>query len=336
MPERALFIDGLYLSFEIIGEMGLLVLIGYFMVRRRWIGSQALTDLTRVLIDGVIPCAFILAMVRSFNLEVIRDGLVLVLMATAWILASWVFSAGWFRIFPSGSPSRDRAVTAMLMISNSIYLPLPVILAVTPAPLHDMATVYISITALPSIAIMWTVCVVLLSGKTRPSARERRRLILNAPMISLIIGILLTFVPGITEAARDEAGALIPLRMLFSVMEYLRQTLSPLAMLILGGFIASSRLAERFRIRYVAPLILIRLIGVPAVVYALIRSGRLGLPVLASTVLLLVAAAPPATNHSLIARKYNGEWELVSSLQLIVHAAALLTLPVWLSLGLAL
>lgn len=336
MPDTATFIDGLFLSLEIIGEMGLLVLIGYLMVRRGWIGSKTLSDLTKVLIDGVIPCAFILAMVRSFNIELFRDGLVLALVATAWILASRVFGAGWFHLFPSGSPSKDRSVTAMLMISNSIYLPLPVILAVTPAAHHDTATVYISITALPSIAIMWTVCVVLLSGNTKPSAKERRKLIFNAPLISLVIGILLTFVPGVTEAARNDPGAIVPLKMIFSVMGYLRQTLSPLAMLILGGFIASSRISERFRFRHVAPLILVRLLLVPGVVFALIRSGWLGLPALASTVLILVAAAPPATNHSLIARKYNGEWELVSSLQLIVHAAALLTLPVWLSVGLAL
>lgn len=315
--------------------MGLLVLMGYLMARREWLSSRTLSDLTRILIDAVIPCAFILAMTRSFTAELFRQGLVLAMVATVWIIASWAFGSIWFRLLPGGEPARDRSVIAMLMIPNSIYLPLPVILAVTPKEFHDQATMYISIAALPSIAIMWTFGVILLSGTSRPSRKERLKLAINAPIISLFIGILLTFVPGIREAARGEPGSIIPLRMIFSVMGYLSQTLSPLAMLILGGFIASSRSAGRYRMRHVLPLVGVRLLLVPAVIYGLIRSGMLGIPALACTVLLLVAAAPPATNHSLIARKYGGEWELVSSLQLIVHAAALVTLPLWLSLGLA-
>lgn len=329
------FVQGFIQSLESIGQMALIVLMGYVMVRRNWLNTRTLSDLTRILIDAVIPCAFILAMARSFTAELFLQGLVLATVATVWIIVSWIFGTVWFRILPGGEPARDRSVTAMLMIPNSIYLPLPVILAVTPNELHDQATMYISIAALPSIAIMWTFGVILLSGASRPSPKERLKLAINAPIISLFIGILLTFVPGIREAARGEPGSIVLLKMLFSVMGYMGQTLSPLAMLILGGFIASSHTAGRYRMRYVIPLIGIRLLLVPVAVYGLIRSGILGIPALAGTVLLLVAAAPPATNHSLIARRYDGEWELVSSLQLVVHAAALVTLPLWLSLGLS-
>ncbi len=328
------FLEGLILSLDIIGQMGLLVLLGYFMVRKEWIGQQTLTDLTRVLIDGVIPCAFVLSMARSFTLDLLREGLVMATVVGFWILGSYFFGRVWFKALPSGSVSKDRAVTAMLMVQNGIYLPLPVILAVTPPEMHDRATVYISIAALPAIVFMWTTCVLLLSGQESPDVKQRLKLMFNAPLISLIVGILLAFIPGIPEAARGEAGAIIPLRMIFSVMNYLSLTLSPLAMLILGGFIASSRMSERFRMRHVAPLIGIRLILIPALIYLVIRSDWLNLPAIANTVLILVAAAPPATNHSLIARQYGGEWELVSSLQLIVHAAALVTLPLWLTIGL--
>jgi predicted permease len=107
-------------------------------------------------------------------------------------------------------------------------------------------------------------------------------------------------------------------------------------MIILGGLIASGRREGRVPLRYLLPLAAVRLVMVPAGVYLLVRSGLTGLPTLAATVLILVAAAPPATNHALIARRYEGDWELVSSLQLSLHALALVTLPLWLSAGLAL
>ena len=334
MPNTTAFTEGLTLATQIIGQMGLLVFIGFLMVKKQWLSSQTLTDLTKILIDGVIPCAFILAMVRSFTPALIKEGAILMLVVTAWIVAAWAFGAIWYRLFPSGKPTRDRSVTAMLMISNSIYLPLPVILAMTPESMHDQATVYISVSALPSMAFMWTVCVVLLSGDpSKLTGNERKKLIFNAPLIAIVIGIILSFIPGMTAAAKNVPGSPIPLKMIFAVMGYMSQTLSPLAMLILGGFIASSKMTERFRVRHVLPLIGIRLFLAPMLVYCLIHYEIIKLPPLAAMVLLLAAAAPPATNHSLIARKYDGEWQLVSSLQLLVHAVALFTLPFWLTLG---
>jgi hypothetical protein len=327
------YLAGLASSLDIIGQMAILVLLGYLMTRRGWIGAGTLSDLTRVLIDLVLPCTFILAMARAFTPEFFGSGAVLAAVSAGWVMAAWLFGTVWFRLLPSGHPSRDRSVTAMMMVSNSLYLPLPVMLAVTPAALHDRAVVYISMVALPSIIANWTVGVALLGG-TGPSSRERLRLLLNAPILSLFAGILLSFIPGVREAARGEPGAFVPARALFSVMEYLGRILSPLAMIILGGMIASGRSAGRARLRFSVPLIAVRLLLIPGAVYLLVTRINTGLPPLALTALLLAAAAPPATNHALIARRYNGEWELVSKLQLVVHAAALLTLPLWLSLGL--
>ena len=312
------------------------MLLGFMMVRRGYMGQGTLSDLTRVLIDVVIPCTFVLAMTRSFTPELLVQSSVLALVSAGWILGALVFGTLWFRMLPGDSAARDRSVTAMMMISNSIYLPLPVILAVTPPAVHDQAVVYISITAIPSILMNWTVGVALLGGGTRPSGRERLKLMINAPIVSLFLGMALSLVPGVRETARSEPGAIAPLGTVFSVMNYLAMILSPLAMLILGGMIASREPGTRMRLRYAVPLIGVRLILAPALVYGLVRLGLLRLPALACTVLIMVAAAPPATNHTLIARKYGGEWGLVSSLQLLVHLAALFTLPVWLSLGLGL
>ena len=328
------YLAGLASSLDIIGQMAILVFLGYLITRRGWIGPGTLSDLTRVLIDLVLPCTFILAMTRAFTPDFFGSGAVLGAVSAGWVISAWLFGTVWFRLFPSGQPSRDRSVTAMMMVSNSLYLPLPVMLAVTPEPLHDRAVVYISMIAVPSIVANWTAGVALLSGGTRPTAGERLRLLLNAPILSLFAGILLSFVPGAGEAARGEPGAFVPARALFSVMEYLGRILSPLAMIILGGMIASGRGAGRVRLRFSVPLIAVRLVLIPAAVCLLVKLVDTGLPPLAVTALLLAAAAPPATNHALIARRYNGEWELVSKLQMVVHAAALLTLPLWLSLGL--
>jgi len=158
--------------------------------------------------------------------------------------------------------------------------------------------------------------------------------VINPPLIALVSGAILSHVPGLSEAAKGDPSSWMVLRMLFSAMNFVGQILSPLAMILLGAFIASSSMAGIIKFRHVMPIIGIRLMAVPAIILLLLSMDYLKLPALASVILMLEAAAPPATNHSIIARRYDGKWELVSSLQLVVHAVALITLPLWLSVAL--
>ncbi len=333
MPE---FLSALGTSFDVIGRMAILVVLGFVLVRKCILGEHTLGDITRFLIDVVIPSAFILAMTRSFSFELLEQGGVLALLSAGWILLSWGFGTVLYRVFPGTAPGRDRAVTAMMMISNSLYLPLPVILAVAPAELRDTAVVYISVISLPSILFMWTAGVRLLSGPVELTAAQRLRKVFNPPIVSFFLGIILSTVPGVRESARGEAGGLPVLYTIFSAMDHLGRMLSPMAMIVLGGMIASAGGRGRVPMRYLLPLAAVRLLLVPGAALLLLYSGAVDLMPLAATVLILVAAAPPATNHALIAKRYHGEWQLVASLQLITHLIALITLPVWLSIALSL
>ncbi len=314
--------------------MGLVVLLGYFFVRWKWLDQHTLTHLTRILIDGIVPCAFIVAMVRGLNRSVFGVGATLMLLVSSWTLGAYVLCMLLYHLFPSTRRSEDRAVTAMTMIQNGIYLPLPVILAIVPPEQQDTATVYLAMAIIPLILLQWTLGVTLHSGKQAPDTRERIKNIFNPPLISLVVGAGLSFVPGFPEAALGDPTASLVLRMIFSAMQFVGQALTPLAMIMLGAFIGSSHALGRIRLRHLTPLIMIRLIAVPGTVLALMVSGWINLPAPAGIILAVEAAAPPATNHSLIARRYHGEWELVSSLQLVVHVAALITLPIWIALAL--
>lgn len=326
------FLEGLYTSFDIIGQMALLVLLGFIMVRRNWIRDETLSDLVRFLVDIVIPCTFVLAIARSFSMDVLKEGLVLVLFSSSWIVLSWAAGTLLYRILPGGDPRSDRSVVAMMMISNSIYLPLPVILAVTPEHMHDQAIMYISMISFPSIVFMWTLGVKLLGSSAALTTGERLKRVFNPPIVSFLFGIAISFIPGVRESARGLEGGIAPIETLMSVLEFVSRMLSPMAMIILGGMIAGAGGIRRITSRYFLPLVLLRLLAVPAAVYAV--AANLSVEPLAATILILVSAAPPATNHALIARRYGGKWKLVSALQLAVHLAALLTLPLWLSLAL--
>lgn len=327
------FLEGLQASFDVIGQMALMVLLGYLMVRRSWIRQETLSDLVRFLVDIVIPCTFVLAMARSFSIDILKEGIVPVLFSSSWIVLSWAAGTLLYRIVPGGDPQADRSVVAMMMISNSIYLPLPVILAVTPVHMHDRAVMYISMISFPSILFMWTVGVKLMGSEEAPAAGERLKRVFNPPIVSFLAGIALSFIPGVRESARGVEGGIAPVETIMSVLEFVSRMLSPMAMIILGGMIAGVGSIRETPSRYAVPLVLIRLLAIPAAVYTIL--SNMSIEPLAAIILILVSAAPPATNHVLIARRYGGKWKLVSALQLAVHLAALLTLPLWLSLALS-
>ena len=329
------FMDGLTLSLEIIGRMGLVVFLGYWFIKRNWIDQSTLNSLTKILIDAVIPCVFIASMVRSIDWEMVQSSSAIIFSVLAWNLGSYLVCHLLYQWKPSGKKSEDRAATAMSMVQNGIYLPLPVALALAPEHLKGQAALLVAMAVFPAIVIQWSLGVNLL-GRELPTLKDRIRNILNPPMMGLMTGILLSFIPGMRPAALGHPDSLLILRILFSSMDFIGQALSPLAMLLLGAFIASGKVTGRIRFRHILPIILLRLILVPAMVYWVIRFQWIHLTSLAAVILILEAAAPPATNHSVIARRYGGEWELVSALQLIVHIAALFTLPVWIALAMQL
>lgn len=328
------FLNSLSISSAAVLQMALVALLGYLFVKRNWLKQATLSDITRLLIDGIVPCTFMVSMTRGLNAQMFKHSYLIPITVLVWILCAYLLCRLWFWRLPADKASEDRAATAMTIVHNSLYLPLPVALAVTPQAVHDEITIYIAMATFPSMVIQWTLGVNLLSGLASPSLKERVRLVVNLPLIGFFLGIGFSMLPGFPEAAQGSAEASFIVKLIFSAMSFVGTALSPLAMIMLGAFIASTSLRGKIKARHVIPLIGIKLLGIPFVIVLLLRSHMVSVPTLGALVLILEAGAPPATNHSLVARRYNGEWELVSSLQLVVHAVAMISLPLWLALAL--
>ena len=329
------FIYGLNISFQIIGQMGVVVLAGYLMVKYRWLSQTALDNLTKILIDGIVPCVFIVSMVRGLNRQVLTEGAPIIIVVFLWMIIPFLVCKSAYSLIPNNNPREDDAAIAMTMIQNGIYLPLPVALAMVSSTMADEAAIYVSMAVFPSLMIQWTLGINLLAGMEAPSWKKRLKFLINPPLLALLTGAILSLVPGMKEAAHSDPSASLLLKILFSSMDFIGEALSPLAMIMLGAFIGSSSMKGRFKIRHLMPLIGFRLLLVPAMVVFAFRLNWLTMPALASFVLVIESAAPPATNHAIVARRYHGEWELVASLQLVVHAVALVTLPLWMSLAIS-
>lgn len=339
MAESLPFVDALLLSLGAIGKLFLVALVGFLFVRRGIITDEMIQGLARLMIDAIVPCALSVAMIKGLNRDTLTDASPAILLPALYVPLTALIVLGFFRIWRGNSTNSDRACAAVASVPNSIYVPLPLALAVTPPEQQLLVGVYVGAAVLAINPLQWTLGSWLVMGERSHESRDWRnslRQTLNGPVLGIIAGVFLAFVPGFPEAARGEPGSFFPLQVLFGAMGFLGQAMAPMAMVVIGALIGQCRAREVMSLRRLAPIVLARFLIVPGIVWLSIVSGVVPATGLVAFVLMLTAASPPAMNMALVARRYDGEWEIVSAMLLISNVIAVAVLPLWMSVGLSL
>lgn len=322
---------------EAMGKLFLVALAGFISIRLRFLSDEGLSGLTRLMIDVVVPAMLCHAMVRGFSMETFREASPLILGPALYIPLTVFLLLAIFRFLPGGSPGTDRTIAAMSALPNSFYVPLPLALAVTAPDQHILVGVLIGVGVFAINPFQWTLGTWLVMGDQGSGKREWRQslmLTFNGPVLGVVLGALLALIPGFAEAARGEPESFAPLRMVFGAMGVVAQAMPPLAMIIVGALIAQCRIRHAFALRGLVPVLLFRFLLVPGIIVLLLMWNVIPADPITAFVLLLVAAAPPAMNLALAARRYGGDWETISGVQLLSSLVALVVLPIWMTIGL--
>ncbi|MCC5874575.1 MAG: AEC family transporter, partial [Candidatus Sumerlaeia bacterium] len=185
MFESVTFLQGLTVSFEAIGKLFLVILLGVVLVRRRILSPDVVNGMTRTMIDVIVPCALGISMIKGFHLDRMELVSPMLIFLPLMIVASTVICLVFFRLTAGGPPSaRDRAATALASVPNSFYIPFPVALAVTPPEHHVMVGVLLGAAVLAINPIQWTLgsCIVMGDRRGRVSLRKTNAVLLTAPV----------------------------------------------------------------------------------------------------------------------------------------------------------
>lgn len=324
--------------------LAIIACVGFVAVRRKMVSDDGLSALTRLLTDVIVPSQMIVAMAGGLDAETLAESGVIILAMVAITLASLAWGLAITRAWQPRngvrSASFERTIISLSGFQNGVYLPLPLMLAITPPEQHVRATVLVGGAFIVLASIQWTLGVFMLRGETE-SAAARRSLKgallapLNPPVVSILIGVGLAFVPPAANAARGlPAPALLAIP--FDALALMGQALGPLASMVLGMMIGRCNLRSNLSVRAVSIPMTVRFLIAPLMMLWALTWGPLAwVAPLAATTLMIQASSPPATNLSLIARRYGGDWQLVSSVQLITYATALFILPAWTALIMA-
>ena len=281
----------------------LLILVGYFTVKKGMFTKESLGSITSFLLYIITPCLIVSSFLSAESGKL--DGwtlLLAVVLPALSIVISIAVSYLFFRREPLG---RRRVLRFSTVFCNVGFMGIPLVEGIVGSEGVLYGSFFIAVFNI----FCWTYGYVMMGGgKVRLKA-----LLLNPGIIGIVIGLPLYLlnvpVPALIERPVELISALN----------------TPLAMIVVGGYIAQVKLRAFVSDLAVYKMAVLRLVVAPLLYLALVWLLRPDETLLMSTV--IQAATPVAANCVLFAVQYDSDAELASKSVAVSTALSVVTIP---------
>lgn len=281
----------------------LLIVIGYFTVKKGMFTKESLGSITSFLLYIVTPCLIVSSFLSAESGKL--DGWTLLFAAVLpalSIVISIALSYLFFRREPLG---RRRVLRFSTVFCNVGFMGIPLVEGIVGSEGVLYGSFFIAVFNI----FCWTYGYVMMGGgKVRLKA-----LLLNPGIIGIAIGLPLYLlnvpVPALIERPVELLSALN----------------TPLAMIVVGGYIAQVKLRAFVSDLAVYKMAVLRLVVAPLLYLALVWLLRPDETLLMSTV--IQAATPVAANCVLFAVQFGSDAELASKSVAVSTALSVVTIP---------
>lgn len=281
----------------------LLILVGYFTVKKGMFTKESLGSITSFLLYIITPCLIVSSFLSAESGKL--DGwtlLLAVVLPALSIVISIAVSYLFFRREPLG---RRRVLRFSTVFCNVGFMGIPLVEGIVGSEGVLYGSFFIAVFNI----FCWTYGYVMMGGgKVRLKA-----LLLNPGVIGIVIGLPLYLLDVPVPALIERPIALI------SGLN------TPLAMIVVGGYIAQVKLRAFVSDLAVYKMAVLRLVVAPLLYLALVWLLRPDETLLMSTV--IQAATPVAANCVLFAVQYGSDAELASKSVAVSTALSVVTIP---------
>ncbi len=302
-----------------IGSVFAIGACGYLARRREVLSHHGLTELSRLLIDFLLPASLFYSTYTQFDPGRLSEVVQPVLGQT------FLFLAGAFLMILATQILRIRkplgTLVSLAAFQNNVYLPLPLATALLTGQDAVRAQFYIGCFVLIFTPILWSIGVLLLTAGRSYRGFAAWRLALNPPFVAALVGILV-------KAIGLQVGIALP-RPVIHFLSLMGNGTVPVAMIVLGGLLAEVRSIGEIDKRALLGVVLVKMFLMPACVLGFLLWWSDGDPIF-RLVAMVMGAAPPATNISLIVRRFGGDAHFVAATTFLTYLLCVLTIPFWL------
>ena len=250
----------------------ILILIGCFITKRSMLTERGASEVTTVLIKLVTPCVIINSFIGT------EGGLDLYTLAMAMALPTlWsLLGVGMsFLVFKKEPLERQKVLRFSLIIGNVGFMGIPLVQGIV----GDRGVIYASFGVVVFNVLCWTYGYSMMSGGARLNLKT---VLLNPGVVGLAIGLPIYFL-----------GLQLP-EMIAEPLGYIADLNTPLAMLVIGSYIAKADLHSFVSDLSVYKVSFLRLVAVPAVLLGLLMLIRPEKDLFMAT--MVQASTPVAAN----------------------------------------
>ena len=299
--------DGFLLTAQQVGVLFTLMAVGYVCRRRGLFSDAFVKGAVNLLLLVVTPCLIIHVFQRPFTKELLAN--------LGMALAAAFFAHGVGLLFAETCFRRvDEMRKGILkfgtVFSNGGFMAIPLEYALLGAEGAFYGAVYVVVFNL----LCWTYGLKVMCGHLKDL--DKRILFVNPGTIGITVGLPL-FLTSTT----------LP-QLIGEPIRYLSELNTPLAMIIIGYYLADARFSAYFRC---APALVasgLRLLVIPSMVLAVLIMVRgFGLDPVMAVALTASASAPVAAMDSMFAAKYGKDVDLSVGLVSVTTLISIITMP---------
>lgn len=283
--------------------MFLLIAVGIVLVKKGALSEQGGKDLGAILLKAVIPCVILKSYITEYTPERARDlavsaGMALMALVIAMVISCLVFRMK-YSIENFGSS-----------FCNVGFIGIPLIQAV----LDEGAVFYLaSFIALLNI-FQWTYGVFVLTGDK--DIIRLKVIVTNPVVLAFFLGLILFF------------GQVPVPQVIVSALGSIAGMNTPLAMIILGTYLARMNVKELFTVKSAYVCTFTRLILIPAVTLLAVAAIP-GVKMEIRQVILIAGCTPVGSNIAIFAKQYEKDYRLSVVTVCLSTLCCIVTVPVF-------
>lgn len=304
-----------YLIFSKVSVIFLLILVGFFLSKRRILSSEGQRELTSLLLYVLLPCTLI----KSFDIEYSYDILTRGLKMSFFMFGIYIISYFLARFISGkyGEPENRKDIHVLSMILPNVgFMGYPIINAL----IGPDAIIYAVMCNMGFEFFAWTVGINTVSKNSPVKVTENPvfSLLKTPAILAILTGMVLFTTP-----------LYIP-EPLISTVNLLAGAMSPVAMIIVGISLANSNLSNIIKNKYIYISSLVRLFAIPLITMLILK--LISAENLSYTIPLILISMPTAGYATMFATKYENDSLLASEIISMSTLISLISIPLILSL----
>ncbi|MHA5219542.1 AEC family transporter [Dysosmobacter sp. Phy] len=293
--------------FDVLGEMLVIlfaIVAGFAARRLGWLGGETDQKLSKILLNITMPAMILAAVITGDQLPEIGVILSVLEVAVIFYALSFALALTVPRLLP-GTPAQKGVWRYALSFPNVGFIGYPVAMAL----FGQEALFYAVVLALPFNVLSYSLGPLMLAGMARFRWKQ-----LLSPCIVASVGALVLALTRLRPPAL--AG---------EMLDFVGSITVPLSLLVVGSFLADIPAGQVFRSAKLWLLSILRLLVLPVVLWAILRT--MSTDALVMGIAVTQIAMPVAVNGTLLSMEYGGDTASMAQITFLTTLGSILTIP---------